>query len=820
MSPDASIAPESLRDAVRLSVEHLSTPGPPAAKSARLSSLLRPFSSSPLVQRMMFHLALADGSAGRCRFAAEVLTGEDARWLAFLLAQNALPSATRAWQKRRLEALLAEQHSLPATLGERLVHSIRVTAEGVLDGARLRDPARSDVAVGAAVDSTTWLQKFVDSLSERPLGMHRDVLLVDVDVDAPEDVVAAVLTACQILPVTAATIFPSIDQCSTAISATSSSGLPSRSLHAVRSDEGNYQVIDAGGAALLDVIQIDDLCAGSEEELVTLAVIHGALDLLCDPVLRSFRGLVLEALRKEHRPQLPLYSDTRGFTRLAHFHAAGRAAAELRESLAGHLLEAGFAAEALALLHDIPARLEGKYYRARMQRAQFAVGNFAEAAGFAASDRITQEATAAASLLDALDVVSAGPKEHVELRPGKVLTILHASAPEQSGGYAVRAQSLLAHLASSVDDHVAYTRPGFPEESNSLAPGEIADVDFEGVRYRRLGTQRARKAGQFQYMLESLEHYCNVIRRERPSVVHLRSTYVSALPGLIAAKHFGIPTVYEVSGMWELVYEADHSPRKEVLRAQTVRLENAVLDQADTVATITEAMARIIAGRVTTKAPVQIVPNAVDVEVFADAERDTALLQSLAWGDDTPVLGYIGSFVGYEGLDVYLRALAELRKRGIAFYGLFVGDGAAASALYSLASSLDLGPEHLTFTGRVPHEQVAKYAAIVDVFAYPRLLTPATEAVSPLKPFEAMAAGKPVIVSDVPALAEIVNHGERGHVVASGSSSALADALEAVITNRESTVATRTAAREWVRRERSWDAVGDSFTGLITSLLH
>src|SRR5699024_9021035 len=137
--------------------------------------------------------------------------------------------------------------------------------------------------------------------------------------------------------------------------------------------------------------------------------------------------------------------------------------------------------------------------------------------------------------------------------------------------------------------------------------------------------------GEYQYMIESLEHYKAAIRRERPSVVHLRSTYVSALPGLIAAKHFGLPVIYEVSGMWELVYETDHRPSKQGTHARTVRLENAVLANADTVVTITDAMADIIAERVTTKKPVELVPNAVDADNFTTAESDPELLDALGW---------------------------------------------------------------------------------------------------------------------------------------------------------------------------------------------
>ena len=87
-------------------------------------------------------------------------------------------------------------------------------------------------------------------------------------------------------------------------------------------------------------------------------------------------------------------------------------------------------------------------------------------------------------------------------------------------------------------------------------------------------------------------------------------------------------------------------------------------------------------------------------------------------------------------------------------------------------------------------------------------LTPATRAVTPLKPFEAMAAKKSVIVSDVPALAEIAGYGERGLVVPSGDVEALAEAISAVIEDPSATLSRVEAAAAWTESERSWSAVG------------
>ncbi len=113
----------------------------------------------------------------------------------------------------------------------------------------------------------------------------------------------------------------------------------------------------------------------------------------------------------------------------------------------------------------------------------------------------------------------------------------------------------------------------------------------------------------------------------------------------------------------------------------------------------------------------------------------------------------------------------------------------------------------VTFTGRVPHEEVEAYYSLVDIAPFPRLPLPVTELVSPLKPFEAMAMEKAVIASDVHALTEIVQHESTGLLFEKGSSSSLAGVLLSLIEDPALRSQLGHTAREWVRSERDWNAI-------------
>src|SRR5690606_24655548 len=111
------------------------------------------------------------------------------------------------------------------------------------------------------------------------------------------------------------------------------------------------------------------------------------------------------------------------------------------------------------------------------------------------------------------------------------------------------------------------------------------------------------------------------------------------------------------------------------------------------------------------------------------------------------------------------------------FHVLLVGDGAELERFSARVK--DEGLESvITFTGRVPHEDVERYYSLIDITPFPRLPLPVCEMVSPLKPFEAMAMGKAVLASGVAALAEIVAPGVTGFLHSKGDAESLRRGIE------------------------------------------
>ncbi|MBI1180466.1 MAG: glycosyltransferase, exosortase A system-associated [Alphaproteobacteria bacterium] len=270
-----------------------------------------------------------------------------------------------------------------------------------------------------------------------------------------------------------------------------------------------------------------------------------------------------------------------------------------------------------------------------------------------------------------------------------------------------------------------------------------------------------------------------VARQVKPDILHAHSPVLDARAALAVGRRLGIPVVYEIRAFWEDAAAAHGTFRANGFRYRLARhLETEAVRSADAVTTICEGLRRDIVARGVPEANVTVIPNAVDPAEFAHPEpADPALRRSLGLEGAT-VLGFIGSFYGYEGLDLLLDAMPAIRASRPEIKLLLVGGGPQEDALRRQAERLALG-EGVVFAGRVPHDTVARYYALVDAFLYPRHPMRLTELVTPLKPLEAMAQRKPVLASDIGGHRELIEHGRTGVLFPAGRAGAISDAVTA-----------------------------------------
>jgi PEP-CTERM/exosortase A-associated glycosyltransferase len=295
-----------------------------------------------------------------------------------------------------------------------------------------------------------------------------------------------------------------------------------------------------------------------------------------------------------------------------------------------------------------------------------------------------------------------------------------------------------------------------------------------------------------------------IIPQIKPDVLHAHSPCLNGIAAIRAGRKFGIPVVYEVRAFWEDA-AVDHGTSTENgLRYKMTRaLETHALKRADAVTTICEGLRRDIVERGIPANKVTVIPNAVDIDKFAvGGEADQALKRQLGLQGHR-LIGFIGSFYAYEGLDVLLRAVPALTARAPDLRVLLVGGGPQDAQLRQLAKDLGIG-DKVVFTGRVPHDQVQKYYDLLDVLVYPRLSMRLTDLVTPLKPLEAMAQGRILAASSVGGHRELITDGKTGILFAPDDPAALASKVGDLLDAQAKWPALRLAGREYVETERNW----------------
>ena len=369
---------------------------------------------------------------------------------------------------------------------------------------------------------------------------------------------------------------------------------------------------------------------------------------------------------------------------------------------------------------------------------------------------------------------------------GRVAYVVSHGQSYASNGYAIRTQGIAQALNQHGLETLCFVRPGRPWEldagKQSVAPETLVD----GVRYLHSRWPEDQAPTNDRQRLEaSVEKFVELFRIYRPQAVLAASNYLVGLPAWIAAKRLGLPFHHEVRGFWELSREGREPGYANTpeFKAEAER-DAFVARQAERVFTLGQPMQTELARRDVDSKRITIVPNGVS-RLPERKPADPALKQKLGIAEGEQVIGYVGSFSPYEGLDVLLDACTELVQKGEKLKLLLVGDSQPlieSSAAHLADTGLKETPPWLIQVGRVPHERVADYYALLDAVVIPRKPLAVCQLVPPMKAAEALAYGKRLVVSDVAPLAEYANKNDGVVSFEAGSAKSLAAALQRSLT--------------------------------------
>jgi len=316
------------------------------------------------------------------------------------------------------------------------------------------------------------------------------------------------------------------------------------------------------------------------------------------------------------------------------------------------------------------------------------------------------------------------------------------------------------------------------------------------------------------------KNIARVVELEKPDIIHAHSPALNGIAAHKVAKAHNIPFVYEIRAFWEDAAVDHGSCREGDLRYKLTRgMENTVIKHANAVFTICDGLKQDLLSRGVADSKITIIPNAVNVSQFSlITHKNEALLKELGL-ENKIVLGFLGSFYAYEGLDVLIQGLALLQKEHPDMHLLLVGGGPEDEKLKNLVKELSLS-DKVTFTGRVPHDQVKDYYSLVDYLVYPRKNMRLTDLVTPLKPLEAMAQGKVVIASDVGGHKELIKDKETGYLFAADCAQSLCNKVLEIMQadSSEKTNIINNGLR-YVNEERNWTNSVANYATVYAGLL-
>lgn len=400
----------------------------------------------------------------------------------------------------------------------------------------------------------------------------------------------------------------------------------------------------------------------------------------------------------------------------------------------------------------------------------------------------------------------------------RILHVLDHSLPLHSG-YSFRTMSILREQRALGWETLQLTSP---KQGESKALQE----DVDGWLFYRTPPShslfsRLPVLSYLDLMAATERRIEELVRSERPDILQPHSPILNAFPAFKVGRRHGIPVVYEMRSSWEDAAVDHGTTREGSARYRLSRyLETLALRRADHVTTICEGLRRDIVSRGIPEAKVTVIPNAVDTRTFVYGAQATEGLARKLGIEGKIVLGFAGSFYGYEGLDLLVEALARIRQRRQDVCLLLVGGGFQEQALKQQVQALGLSQD-VVFAGRVPHAQVQEYYRLIDVLVYPRHSMRLTEVVTPLKPLEAMAQGRLMVASDVGGHKELIRHGDTGILFKAGDAAALAQAVLDLLDAPATWERMRKAGRAFVESERTWTRsvarYADVYRGLLAA---
>lgn len=282
----------------------------------------------------------------------------------------------------------------------------------------------------------------------------------------------------------------------------------------------------------------------------------------------------------------------------------------------------------------------------------------------------------------------------------------------------------------------------------------------------------------------------------RPDVVYYR--WMDSPHALILAKLLRARCVCEVNG--EPVPEWA-GEREGLVRATRHWLARWALSRCDRVVVLTEGLKDLLVRRYAVSAErIAVLPSGTDTQLFVPRDA-AACRRELGLPPDLPCIGFVGSFYRYQGLQCLLDAMVMVKQACPSAQLLMVGDGEAAAELKEQAQRAGLAAS-IRWSGRMPYDHVPLFIGAMTVCVAP--FRADRGETSPVKIFDYLACGRPVVASAIPCVEATFGRGSGVELVPPDDPTVLAHAVIALLRDSARCGALGEQGRRFVEHQFSW----------------
>ena len=402
----------------------------------------------------------------------------------------------------------------------------------------------------------------------------------------------------------------------------------------------------------------------------------------------------------------------------------------------------------------------------------------------------------------------------------KILHVLETSIPNLVG-YTVRAKYIVENQKKTGMEPVVITSPFFQSGDPQIRKEVHDGTVYYRTNFIKRPDKEHGKTVSYLMRLSMIHKYkravLKIVELERPNVIHAHSSYTNCIAANYASKKTNISSIYEMRSLWGESAVVDEGLVQGSMKYKMIwKLEMNAARNAKKIIVISKGIREEIISRGIDPGKISIIPNGVDTGVFRAEEKDDSLMEKYDLKNGY-VVGYIGSIRKLEGLSCLIEAFKRVTSEIPLTKLLIVGEGPELINLKNLAKKNN-PTENIIFTGLIPHEHILRYYSIIDIFVFPRIDAKINQAVTPLKPLEAMSAGKVCIGSNVGGLKELIKDNYNGLLFDSEDNNDLAGKIIRLIKDRALYDMLKRNGIDWVREERDWTVLIPGYQEIYNEL--